>query len=331
RDRAPGREVRPGAAARAPHLAPGRDGQPLDRPGRRAGHADAGRALHGRGGERWRALAPTDRAADRAARERRAVQRRRSGQRPRGALPGRVGVPAPESVGGGERRHRRRGSHSRARHRGQDRHRAAHREVEGGLFQNVDWVLLTAACALVLMSVMTLATLSVGRAAGVIAVRQAAWLGVGLLALLTVASLDYRRLVRAAPALYLLGLVGLALVYAFGRAVSGARRWIVLGPLSVQPSELFKVAFVLMTVWVITSRWAQPAGRATLAMTLPIAAVPFVLIIKQPDLGTALLLFPVLMVLLIGAGLRPRVLGGALAVGVAALPLAWLARADCRG
>src|SRR5207245_2814959 len=185
--------------------------------------------------------------------------------------------------------------------------------VDRRLFQNVDWVLLTAACALVLMSVMTLATLSVGRAAGVIAVRQAAWFGVGLLALLTVASLDYRRLVRAAPALYLLGLVGLALVYAFGRAVSGARRWIVLGPLSVQPSELFKVAFVLMTVWVITSRWAQPAGRATLAMTLPIAAVPFVLIIKQPDLGTALLLFPVLMVLLIGAGLRLRLLGGALA------------------
>src|SRR5207247_42215 len=123
RDRAPGREVRPGAAALAPHLAPGRDGQPLDRPGRRAGHADAGRALHGRGGERWRALAPTDRAADRAARERRAVQRCRSGQRPRGALPGRVGVPAPEPVGGGERRHRRRGSPSRAPPRGEDRHR----------------------------------------------------------------------------------------------------------------------------------------------------------------------------------------------------------------
>src|SRR3989441_210539 len=116
------------------------------------------------------------------------------------------------------------------------------------------------------MSVMTLATLSVGRAAGVIAVRQAVWFGVGLLALLTVASLDYRRLVRAAPALYLLGLVGLALVYVFGRSVSGARRWIVLGPLSVQPSELFKIAFVLMTVWVITSRWAQPAGRAKIAI-----------------------------------------------------------------
>jgi len=69
-------------------------------------------------------------------------------------------------------------------------------------------------------------------------------------------------------------------------------------------------------------------GRTTLAMTLPIAAVPFVLIIKQPDLGTALLLFPVLMVLLIGAGLRLRVLGGAVAAGLAALPLAWLVLKD---
>src|SRR5712691_6749551 len=266
------------------------------------------------------------------------LQRRRAGERPRGALPGRVGIPAPEPLGGGERRHGGRGPYPRARHRGQDRHRADHREVEGHarpgprlvrrvrageeprgrrgraggarrqgwggrradraedperdllregrgdrgprlmlrvdrrLLQNVDWVLFATACALVVVSV---------------------------LALVVVACLDYRRLVRAAPALYLLGLGGLALVYALGRSVSGARRWIVLGPISVQPSELFKVFFVLMAVWVITSRWAQPVGRTTLVMTLPIAAVPFALIIKQPDLGTALLLFPVLMILLV--------------------------------
>jgi rod shape determining protein RodA len=200
--------------------------------------------------------------------------------------------------------------------------------IDRRLLQNVDWVLLAAASALVLISVMTLATLNVGRAGGGVALRQALWFGVGLLALVVVASLDYRRLVGAAPALYLLGLGTLALVFAVGRSVSGARRWIVFGPMSFQPSELFKIAFVLMAVWVITSRWAQPVGRTTLAMTLPIAAVPFVLIIKQPDLGTALLLFPVLMVLLIGAGLRLRVLGGALAAGLAALPLAWLVLKD---
>jgi rod shape determining protein RodA len=200
--------------------------------------------------------------------------------------------------------------------------------IDRRLIENIDWPLLGAAFVLFGMSVVTLANLNVGRAGGSIAWRQAAWFGVGLLALLAIASLDYRKLVRAAPALYLLGLAGLALVFAVGRSVSGARRWIVLGPMSVQPSEIFKICFVLMAVWVITSRWAQPVGRTTLAMVLPILAVPLVLIIKQPDLGTALLLCPVLGVLLVGAGLRLKLLGGLVAAGLAALPLAWLVLKD---
>jgi len=196
------------------------------------------------------------------------------------------------------------------------------------LLQNVDWPLLGAAFLLFAMSLLTLSNLSVGRGGAGVALRQTAWFGVGLVALLIVASLDYRRLVRAAPAVYLLGLAGLTLVWAFGRSVSGARRWIGLGPMSVQPSELFKICFVLMVVWVITSRWAQPVGTGTLLMALPVVAVPFVLIIRQPDLGTALLLFPVLVILLIGAGLRLRLLGALGAVGLATLPVAWLVLKD---
>ena len=141
-------------------------------------------------------------------------------------------------------------------------------------------------------------------------------------------SLDYRRLVRAAPALYLLGLAGLAAVFVVGRTVSGARRWGVFGPMSVQPSEIFKICFVLMTVWVITSRWAQPVGKLTVVLILPIVAVPAVLIIKQPDLGTTLLLVPVLVILLVGAGMRLKLLGGLALAALSALPLAWLALKD---
>src|SRR3990172_3966071 len=195
--------------------------------------------------------------------------------------------------------------------------------IDRRLLENVDWALLGAATALVLTSFVTLLNLNVGRAGGA-ALRQLAWFGVGLVALVVVASIDYRRLVRAAPALYLLGLAGLGAVFVLGRTVSGARRWIVWGPLSVQPSELFKVAFVLMAVWVTPSRWAQPVGRTTVALTLPIVAVPVLLIVKQPDLGTALMLFPVLVVLLIGAGVRLRLLRGLALAGVAAAPLAWL-------
>jgi rod shape determining protein RodA len=200
--------------------------------------------------------------------------------------------------------------------------------IDRRLLQNVDWPLLGATVGLVILSASTLASLHVGRAGGGVAIRQLAWFGVGILALVVVASIDYRRLVRAAPLLYVLGLGGLVAVFLLGRTVSGARRWLLVGPVSVQPSELFKLCFVLMAVWLLTSRWAQPVGKTVLMMAAPLAIVPAVLIVKQPDLGTALLLFPVLIALLVAAGMRMRLLGGLALAGVAVAPLAWLVLKD---
>jgi rod shape determining protein RodA len=66
----------------------------------------------------------------------------------------------------------------------------------------------------------------------------------------------------------------------------------------------------------------------TVLLLLPLIAVPFVLIVKQPDLGTALLLFPVTVALLVGAGARLRLLSGLLLAGVSVLPVAWLVMKD---
>jgi rod shape determining protein RodA len=200
--------------------------------------------------------------------------------------------------------------------------------IDRRLLQNVDWPLLGATVGLVILSASTLASLHVGRAGGSVAIRQLAWFGVGILALVFVASIDYRRLVRAAPLLYVLGLGSLVAVFLLGRTVSGARRWLFVGPVSVQPSELFKLCFVLMAVWLLTSRWAQPIGKTVLVMAAPLAIVPAALIVKQPDLGTALLLFPVLIALLVAAGMQMRLLGGLALAGVAAAPLAWLVLKD---
>jgi rod shape determining protein RodA len=200
--------------------------------------------------------------------------------------------------------------------------------IDRRLLQNVDWPILGAALGLTVMSGITLTTLNVGRAGGTVAVRQMAWVGVGLVALMIVASIDYKKLVRVAPALFLLGLAGLGIVFVLGRTVSGARRWIVLGPVTVQPSEIFKLCFLLMLVWLLSSRWAQPLTGTVLALLVPVFGVPFVLIVKQPDLGTALLLLPLLLALLVGAGIRLRLLAALFGAGVAALPLAWLALKD---
>jgi rod shape determining protein RodA len=200
--------------------------------------------------------------------------------------------------------------------------------VDRRLLQNVDWVLLVTSVVLVALGALTLRSLHVDRAGGAIVGRQLAWFGLGSAVLLAVACLDYRRIVRVAPALYALGLGALVAVLVLGRTVSGARRWIGVGSFTVQPSEMFKVVFVLMAVWVLTSRLARTSGPATLGLTLGILAIPFVLIVKQPDLGTALVLVPVVLALLLGAGLPLRLVGGLLASGFAVMPAAWFVMKD---
>ena len=195
--------------------------------------------------------------------------------------------------------------------------------IDRRLLQNVDWTLLAAAGAIVTLSILSLWSLAWGGGSG-IALRQLWWVGVGLGALVVVASLDYRTLVRAAPVLYVAGLGLLVAVFTLGRTVSGARRWLHVGPVTVQPSELFKLIFVLALAWALTSRWARPLSRATLGWTAGLAAVPFLLVVRQPDLGTAVVLLPVLAAVLLGVGLRLKVLAGFALGAVAAMPLGWL-------
>ncbi len=197
--------------------------------------------------------------------------------------------------------------------------------VDRRLLQNVDWQLLAAALLIVALGLTCLWSLAPpGRTGGPLVWRQLSWVGVGLLGLIVMMSLDYRDLVRVAPAFYLAGLALLASVLVLGRTVSGARRWLHLGPVTVQPSELFKLAFVLILAWVLTARRDQPLSRGVLGATFACLAIPFALVMKQPDLGTALILIPVLAAVLVGAGLSLRVLGTLAAAGLALLPLAWL-------
>ena len=137
--------------------------------------------------------------------------------------------------------------------------------VDRRLLGNVDWPLLGAAFAIVLLGVVCLSSLGFGRGGSGLAWRQLMWVGVGITALLVVVTFDYRSFVRAAPSLYLAGLGLLITVFVLGRTVSGARRWIHLGPLTFQPSELFKLIFILTLAWALTwRREAQPSSRGTL-------------------------------------------------------------------
>lgn len=195
--------------------------------------------------------------------------------------------------------------------------------IDRRLLQNVDWPLLGAAGVIIGFGLAALSSLAAG-----VAWRQLVWVGVGCCALIVVASLDYRSVVRAAPVLYVIGCGLLLTVFLTGRLVSGARRWIHVGPFTFQPSELFKLIFVILLAWLLTSRWARPVSASTLAWAAGLVAVPFLLIVRQPDLGTALVLVPLLIAVLVGVGVAWRTLGWLGGAALAAAPLGWFVLKD---
>ena len=152
--------------------------------------------------------------------------------------------------------------------------------------------------------------------------RQAMRFGVGLAAFLVIAQVPPRYLRIFTPWLFFLG-VGLLLVVAVeGEIGKGAQRWLDLGFVRFQPSELLKLAAPMMVAWFMHERRLPPTFPQVAAMVL-IVFVPAVLIAEQPDLGTALLVIAAGGLTILLAGISVRVIVGVGALGVAALPILW--------
>ncbi len=181
-------------------------------------------------------------------------------------------------------------------------------------------VALAATLAMIGLSAINRAE-ELGLAGGPLASRQGVWVALGLLAMVLAMLPHYRMLCRHAYTALLLSLALLALVYAFPQ-VNGARRWIRLGPIGFQPSELAKITFVLALARWLMYRDHHQRLRGLL-IPLAIAMVPMTLILREPDLGTAMVFLPVLFVMLFVAGARKRDLAMVLVAAMLVTPLVW--------
>ena len=152
--------------------------------------------------------------------------------------------------------------------------------------------------------------------------RQLLRLGVGFAVLLALAQLPPHYLERWAPWAYGLGLGLLLAVLWVGDEGKGAQRWLDLGVMRFQPSELMKLAVPLMLARHLAARPLPPGPRALLASLLLVAA-PVVLIALQPDLGTALLVGSSGLFVLLLAGIPWRLVGLTALAGLASAPVLW--------
>jgi len=138
--------------------------------------------------------------------------------------------------------------------------------------------------------------------------RQAIWIVCGLAVMTVVALVDYQRLARLAYAGYVIAILSLVAVlsHRLGSSQYGSQRWFNLGPLEVQPSELAVLALILVTASYCSRQPVMTARH--LVVVSAVAGVPILLVYKQPDLGTAIIMGVVLAAMLVCAGVRVRYL-----------------------
>ena len=150
---------------------------------------------------------------------------------------------------------------------------------------------------------------------------------VAFAALWLVANMPLHYLIRSAVPIYILGMVLLLGVAFFGEIQNGARRWLNLGVATIQPSELMKIAVPLMMAWYFERHEATLALKNYFIAAL-LLAMPFALILRQPDLGTALLISASGFYVLFLAGLSWRVIIGLAVSALASAPFVWHALHD---
>ncbi|AWL11447.1 Rod shape-determining protein RodA [Saliniradius amylolyticus] len=152
--------------------------------------------------------------------------------------------------------------------------------------------------------------------------RQLTRLGVALLVMVVVAQippLAYRRL---SIHFYVVGVLMLVGVLLFGVTGKGAQRWLDLGFMRFQPSEIMKLAMPMMLAWFI-SRQPLPPRFLSILAGLVLVTVPTLLIAKQPDLGTSLLIASSGLFVLFLAGVSWKLIGAVAVLGSAFLPVLW--------
>jgi len=153
--------------------------------------------------------------------------------------------------------------------------------------------------------------------------KQIRWIAVGVVLMLVLSRLDYHAIMDQAPWLYIAGLVALVAVLAVGHTRFGAKRWIpVLGEF-LQVSELVKLIIIIVLARFFAEVRTDELSLQDLIKAGLLVGLPLVLILKQPDMGTALVLLPMLIVGAFLAGLQWKHAAVIVVLGILMLPAGW--------
>lgn len=193
------------------------------------------------------------------------------------------------------------------------------------ILHNIEWGILV--CTILLTAIGLLALFSSTQNSNYEEfTKQIMWLGISIPIIIVVVLIDYNFLAKLSPIIYGVSLLLLVAVL-FTQPINGATSWFSIGPFTLQPSEFAKIAIVLFLASIMVK--LQKRGRDEinrfwkLAIIFSIVAVPVLLIIKQPDYGTALAFLSALIFMLFVAGIRKRYIFIAILLVIIIVPVAY--------
>lgn len=193
------------------------------------------------------------------------------------------------------------------------------------LLPNVNWGLAAMMLVLAAAGVVNLYSATVAReGTASYYMTQVYWFCIGFAAIIVIQLFDYRHFDRFAYVIYAVVLLALVLVAVKGKTVMGGRRWLSLGPVAVQPSEFMKLAVILALAHFYNARSDEgPYALRQLWLPLLLIIVPAALILKQPDLGTAIILVLTSLSLILFARMRIFSFMTMTAIGGAGVAVSW--------
>ena len=201
------------------------------------------------------------------------------------------------------------------------------------LIKNFDWglvvlILLIGSIGLVVLY----SALTAGHDAGAVHIlfkKQIIWMGSGFVIMMITVLIDFRELDKLNLFIYILCIGLLISVIFFGQVGGGSRRWLLLGFVRIQPSELMKIALIISLASVYSTSASQ-TGLTFRKLIKPVilCAIPFVLIVNQPDLGTGLLLLLIAGSITLFVKVERKVFFSVSGICLAAVPLVWFALKD---
>ncbi len=203
--------------------------------------------------------------------------------------------------------------------------------IDRRLVSHFDWRFAALALGLALYGVLTIYsgnTRSPSPFRSGLHLRQIAWVLLGLAALGAACLVHYRTIWRFAYPIFACCVLSLVAVLVAGKTGLGAQRWIRVGPVSFQPSEFVKLGLILFLARYFDDRREELDRPRVFLLPAALTLLTTALVLKQPDLGTAILLALTGLFLMLLVGLRPRHLVPFVVGGLAAAPLLWVVLKD---